>query len=198
MHFKTYRSVALALALGLISIAPCAHAAPFDQIEITETAALTGFQKVYIAPVKVELADLRVRTTIRDTRSARPVSDRDKAIRAKQTRQHMVRSFSRNFEIVDTPTDDALTVETVITKLTSTRPTIADTRVNVGLSFNSIYAGGADFDVRLKQGTSLLAEISDSYQTQLNDGRPRVGTWQDYSYVSRRFSRKLAKYIQQR
>jgi len=197
MYLKTYRSIALAVALGFAATLSPAHAAPFDQIEIVETASLANFQKVYIAPVKVELADTKVRRTIRDIRSDRPVSDIDKTRRATETHKHMVRAFSKNFEIVDTPTDDALTVETVITKLTSTRPTIADTSANVGLSFNSIYAGGADFDVRIKQGTSLLAEISDSYQTRLNDGRPRVGTWQDYTYVSRRFSRKLAKYTKE-
>jgi len=152
---------------------------------------------VYIAPVKVELADPKVRRTIRDNISDRPVSDNDKARRAEQTYKHIVDAFGKNFEIVNTPTDDALIVEAIVTKLSSSRPTIADTRVNVGLNFSSIYAGGADFDVRLKQGTSLLVDISDSYQTQLNDGFPRTGTWQDYNRVSRRFSRKLAKYVRQ-
>lgn len=195
MYLKTYRLIGLAIALGLASLTPPAYAAPFDQIEITETTSLAGFQKVYIAPVKVELADTKVRRTIRDNRNDRPVSDRDKAHRATETRRHMMRAFGKNFEIVNAPADDVLTIETIITKLASTRPTIADSRVNVGLSFKSIYAGGANFYVRLKQGSAPLAEISDSYQTRLNDGRPRVGTWQDYTYVSQRFSRKLASYI---
>jgi len=159
MQSKIYRLIALATALGFASLAPIANASPFDQLEMRQTIPLAGFQKVYIAPVQVELANTKVRVTTRDIRNPRPVSDRDKDRRAIETHKHMVHAFSKNFEIVDTPTDDALIVEAVITKLTSSRPTIADTRGNVSLNFSSIYAGGADFDVRLKQGTSLLADI---------------------------------------
>jgi len=195
MSLTKFRPLVLAATLCSMSAFAPAIAAPFDKIETLNAVPLAGFQKVYIAPVKVELEDTRVRRNIRDISSARPVSDRDKALKAEDSYEDIVRAFGKKFEVVEAPGSDVLTVEAVVTKLSSTRPTLADSRVNVALDFDSVYAGGADFDVRLSQGETVLVEISESYTTNFNDGLPRIAIWQDYDRASNRMAYKLARYV---
>lgn len=195
MYMTTYRSLILGFALATGLAAPTAIAAPFDTIETSQNVQLSKFEKVYITPVRVELDDTKVRRNIRDINSDRPVSDADKKRKAQDSYEDIVRAFGKKFELADAPGPDVLTVETIITKLTSSRPTLADFDLNVSLSFDSVYAGGADFKVLLSQNEAILAEITDSTRNNLNDGLPRIAIWQDYDRVSDRFAKKLAKYV---
>ena len=197
MYLTKYRPLIVALALVAGSATPTAIAAPFDTIETLQTVPLSSFEKVYIAPVRVELEDTRVRRNIRDISSDRAVSDVDKERKAQDSYEDIVRALSKKFEIADAPGPDVLTVETIVTKLSSTRPTLEDFNLNVSLSFNSVYAGEADFKVLLRQDDTVLAEIKDSASANFNDGLPRIAIWQDYDRLSNRFARKLAKYIRQ-
>ena len=195
MYLTKYRPLIVALTLVAGSATPTAIAAPFDTIETLQTVPLSSFEKVYIAPVRVELEDTKVRRNIRDTRSDRAVSDVDKERKARDSHKDIVNAFSKKFEIADAPGPDILTVETIVTRLSSTRPTLEDFNLNVSLSFKSVYIGKADFKVLLRQDDTVLAEIKDSASGNFNDGFPRISTWQDYDRLSDRFARKLAKYV---
>lgn len=180
----------------VINMSP-AFAATFDKIEMVSATPLTSFQKVYVAPVKVKLDEINIRRNIRDISNDRPVSEQDQILRAQDLQDRLIRAFGKRFEIVEAPGEHVLTVEATITKLASSRPTLADFESEPSLNFASVYAGGADFSVRLTQGEITLINIQDSYATNFNDGRPRIGTWQDYDIVSRQFARKLMKYASQ-
>ena len=197
MYLTKYRpfiiTIVMSLAIGIT--APIAVATTFDTIETSQTVQLSNFKKVYIAPVRIELKDERIRRNIRDISSDRPVSDLDKERKAQDSYEDIVNAFDKNFEIADAPGPDVLTVEAIVTKLSSSRPTLADFELNTALSFNSVYAGAADFQVRLSQNDKLLTEIKDSTQSNFNDGLPRIGVWQDYNRISNRFARKLAAYV---
>ena len=198
MDLTKFRPLALAAALCSMSTFVPAIAAPFDEIETVNAAPLASFQKVYIAPVKVELDETNIRrsvSTFRNGRNDRPVSDRDQALKAQDSFEDIAKAFGKSFEVVEAPGEDVLTVETTITKLVSTRPTLADYRVIPGLSFDSIYAGGGEFSIRLSEGETVLTEISDNYITNFNDGLPRIAIWQDYDRASKRIARKLARYV---
>lgn len=196
MRLLLIRPLILMVTLVLAAALPPAMAGPFDELKVENTAAFANFEKVYIAPVGVELDEENVRRNVRDIRSDRPVSEKDRTRRAERSHADLTRALSKHFEIVDAPGADVLTVEATITRIVSTRPTLEDQRVvSIQLSFSSIYAGGGDFKVRLLQGDTIHAELEDSYRTNLNDGRPRVGIWQDYDRSSRQFARKLARYL---
>lgn len=195
MKHRLLRNLAVATTAAFLAAPLSAAAAPFDKVETQSTIPLSNFQKVYIAPVVVELDEENFRRNIRDTRSDRPVRPRDQELKADDTYEDLVRAFERkDFTLVDAPGADVLTVATTITGMDSSRPSLADYDVNVGLNFNSVYAGGGEFKTRLSQGDTVLTNITDEQTTSLNDGRPRVAVWQDFDRVSARFARKLAKY----
>ncbi len=188
------------LALAALSIAAVYPAAPalassaLDSVNVSTEADLSTFTKIYIAPVEVELKD-RFRRNLRDVGAPRPVSERDQAKKAEDSHEYFVRAFSKKYEVVDEPGEGILTVEPIITRLESTRPTSADYEEVPSLSPFSIYAGGADYRVRLKTGETLLTEISEKYRTDLFDGQPRNGIWTDFEFASRRMASKLIKHI---
>ena len=193
-----HRNKLLALAaLGVVAIYPAAPALAspsLDTVNVSTEADLSSFTKVYIAPVGVELKD-RFRRNLRDVGAPRPVSEKDQAKRAEASREYFVSAFSKNYEVVEAPGEGVLTVEPIITRLESTRPTFADYEAQPGLSASSIFAGGADYSVRLKTGETLLTEVSEKYRTDLFDGQPRNGIWTDFEYASRRMASKLVKHV---
>jgi len=198
MRLTKFRPLILAATLCSMSAFAPAIAAPFDKIETLNAAPLANFEKVYIAPVKVELDESNIRrgvSNFRNSRNDRPVSDRDQALKAQDSFDDITKAFGKSFEIVEAPGEGILTVETTITKLVSTRPTLADYRVVPGLSFDSVYAGGGEFNIRLSAGETVFTEINDNYTTSFNDGFPRIAIWQDYDRASKRIARKLAKYV---
>ena len=195
MKTQTVRGITVAFAASLFASSLTATAAPFDTIETQAATPLAGFEKVYIAPVSVELPE-RTRRNFRDNVNDRPVRESDQVRKAEDAHKDLVRAFERkNFAVVDAPGADVLTVETTITSLRSSRPTLADYDVQVGLDFNSVYAGGADFDIRLSQEDTVLVEIEEDFRTRLDDGRPRVGIWQDVDRATQRVATRLAKYV---
>lgn len=189
---------ALALTAAAAMATSAAHAHPFDSIETETEAALSGFTKVYIAPVAIDFSEHRVRRTVRDSTGFRQVSERDQSRKAEDLAEDLEREFGKRYTLVNAPGEDVLTIETTLTKLVSTRPTLADQRQTINLSFRSLYAGGADYQVELTTGDTLLATIEDNQtnQSNLNDGRPRVGVWQDTDRSFNRFSRQLARYVE--
>lgn len=197
MTTKILKPIAAVALAALLGNSFTAQAAPFDKITVENTVELSSFEKVYIAPVQVELDETTFRRQLRRSgNTQRPVSESDQARRAEEAHEDLVQAFTkREFTLVDAPGEDVLTVETVLTRLDSTRPTIADFSEQISLSFQSVYAGGADFDIRLSQNDTPIAQIDENVRTFLNDGRPRVGVWQDTDYATRRVARKLAKYV---
>jgi len=189
---------ALALTAAASMLTSVAHADTFDTVEFEADAILSTYEKVYIAPVEVDFSEHRIRRNIRDINSIRPVSELDQARKADDFAEDLEREFGKRYTLVDAPGEDVLTIETTLTKLVSTRPTIADRRAtNVNLSFQSVYAGGADYQIQLSEGDTLIATIEENQSSNtLNDGRPRIGIWQDTNRSFNRFSRQLARYVE--
>ncbi|MEO1476783.1 MAG: DUF3313 family protein [Pseudomonadota bacterium] len=190
---KTNRRLAVTAVLSTTLAFP-AMAGPFDEISRADDVALAAYQSIYIAPVQVDLPT-DTRKTVRDIRSPRPVNERDQGLRAERLHRDLTRAFEKKFTLADAPGDDVLTVEATLTGLRSTRPTLADFQTEVQLDFGSIYAGGADYAVRLSEAETTLVEIEERDRSNLNDGRLRVGVWQDADRSSRLFSSQLARYV---
>lgn len=190
----------LVFAGATLALASAAHAGPFDDVSLTSDTSLATYEKIYIAPVSVDFGDQPIRRNIRDLRGLRPVTDSDQARRADDLADDLQREFGKRYVLVDAPGEDVLTVETTLTNLVSSRPTIADRRdASVNLDFRSIYAGGADYLVTLREGDQLIGTIEENHthNSSSNDGRVRVGIWQDVDRSFSRFSRQLARYVQQ-
>ncbi|MEO0982817.1 MAG: DUF3313 family protein [Pseudomonadota bacterium] len=192
MYFKALQTSVLAAgAFGL-----AASAVAGRKVEDGDLAAASGFERVFIAPVTVALGEPDAGQITYGRTSNRPVSEQDQARKAADLRDDLVDQFSRRFTLVEAPSADALTVETTITRLASTRPTQADVERNQRISLTSTFAGGADFDVVLSVGDGApLARLTDSYKSSFNDGRPRIATWADADRAFGRFARSLAKTV---
>ena len=184
------------LTLGLVL--QNSYASPFDTYQSSNDVKLSDFKKVYVMPVDTDLVENPRVRRVRDINVDRPVSETDQERKAKDAYEDIVKAFSkREFELADRPGADTLTVEVVLTRLQSTKPTIADFDFQPGLDFiGTTYAGGANFSVQLKQKDTVLAEIVDKYETTFNDGRPRIAVWQDVDRSTKRFARKLANFVQ--
>ncbi|MEM9667819.1 MAG: DUF3313 family protein [Pseudomonadota bacterium] len=196
MALKTPKHHALIAIAFAAALTASASARPFDEVSNKSAEnPLASYQSVYIAPVQVDLGD-DVRRDIRDLRSPRPVTEIDQGRRAERLQRDLTRAFDKKFTLAEAPGEGILTVEATLTGLRSTRPTLAELDVNSQTDFgNSIYAGGADYAVRLIEEDDVLVEIEERDQTFLNDGRPRIGLWQDADRSSRRFSSRLARYV---
>ena len=99
--------------------------------------------------------------------------------------------------VVDAPGPGVLVVETTLTRLESSRPTMADYQREPGLGFESVYAGGAALSVRLSRDGSEVASLSDRYVGSFSDGTPRIGIWQDTDRAFTRWSRQLPSWVAQ-
>lgn len=183
-------------ATAMLGASACAST--FDLVETQTDTALSSFEKVYIAPVETDLSGHPVRRSVRDVNRTRPVSERDQSRKASELTADLEREFAKHYILVDAPGPDVLTVGTTLTKLVSTRPTIADRSLPLGIDFSSVYLGGADYQVSLVANETVLATIEEetSSNSSFNDGLPRVGIWQDVDRSFNRFSRKLVSYVE--
>ena len=177
----------LIAAAFAVSLAFSGSAAAFDTETISTDKRLSEFAAVYIAPVDLDL-DF-------DDRDDREVSERDQEARAADFYDDLVRAFSREFAIANEPGEGVITIQATLTDLASSRPTGADFRRKPGLSFDSVYAGGAAVEIELLEDGETLAEISDDYSGNFNDGNPRVGVWQDANRAFSLWARQLVKFV---
>ncbi len=84
-------------------------------------------------------------------------------------------------------------LELVIIDAKPNRPTFTQMAKSVGLSFNSIGIGGAEFEGRLYSQNADMGEISYGwYENDIRDSQ-YGGTWTDANRAIDRFARKTAK-----
>lgn len=190
---RTLRSTALAAA-GALGAA-FAWAAP------AAAADLSGYDAVYVAPVQVTLQNEGATGAIayrRNPSAERPVDARDQARNAKEFRETLIRVLSKSRQVVDAPGPGVLTIEATLTKLRSTKPTMADLQAQTSLDYmRSVYAGGAAATVRFSENGKALGEWSDSDYGNFSDGDVRIGVWQDadraFYSIARGLDRRISK-----
>lgn len=182
---RPIRSILLATALiGLPGLALA-----FDQTTWIDPGALADVREVHVAPVVLALPETP-RLALRD-HGPRPVRPEDAKARADELARRLRRGLAADFTLVDAAGPGVLVVETTLSSLASSRPTMADYQQRPGLSFRSIYAGGAEVEIRLSRDGREIARFSDRYRGTLADGMPRVGVWQDADRAFSRWARQL-------
>jgi len=203
MPLTKIRPVLLAAMLASASAFTSVSAASFDSVEVTTEQGLGSFQKVYIAPVEITLAEdeprlLSERRRTSYVRSQPPVDPEEQARKAQDLHNQLTRRFSSGFTLVDAPAPDVLTISAEITRMLPSRPTFGQRRRGVGaLNFgSSVSAGGVDYTVQMSSGDTSLYNITESYRSNLNDGLPRTGVWQDADRSFNRLSRQLLRFVQ--
>lgn len=203
MPLKSLRPILLATALASATTFAPVSASSFDKVEVTTEQELSTFRKVYIAPVEITLADddprlLSERRRTSYVRSQPPVDEEEQTRKAQDLHKQLTRRFSSQFTLVDAPADDVLTISAEITRMLPSRPTAGQRRRGVGaLDFGgSVSAGGVDYTLQMSAGETPLYNITDSYRSNLNDGLPRTGVWQDANRSFNRFSRQLLRFVQ--
>ncbi len=202
MHANTFRSLLFTAALMLTSSLASVSAEPFESIEITSEQVLSSYQKIHIAPVEVTLVDdepklLAERRRSSYVRSQPPVDERDQARKAEDLHKQLTHRFASQFTLVSSPAEDVLTISTKITRMLPSRPTSGQRRRGVGaLGFgSSVSAGGVDYAVTMSASGVQFYSITESYRSNLNDGLPRTGVWQDADRSFDRFSRQLLHFV---
>lgn len=186
-------SILAGLATVALAATP-ALAGSFDSASVAGGRALSTFDEVYVAPVDVAL-DLNVKRFDRSGSGDRPVSESDAQQKAVDFYYDLMREFSATHAIVDAPGPGVLTVEATLTKLESSRPTLADYGTRGGhLSASSTYAGGAEMVAVFKEGDAVLAEVADAFDSHLRDGRARAGIWSDADRAFRSWAARLAAF----
>ena len=159
--------------LGLLSLAFLAGPAlAFDQAQVMQPGALTDVRSVYVAPVALELP-APARRHDRRGDGPRPVAVRDAEAKAADLTSALRQGFGKDFTLADAPGPGVLVVEATLTRLESSRPTMADYHQEPGLGFESVYAGGAALNVRLSRDGSDVAVLQDRYTGTFGDGTPR-------------------------
>lgn len=196
------KSLVAAAALFTASAGLSASAGPFDSLEVSQEAlALAQYEAVYIAPV---VMDLKFDTQFRNIRriqrpgrdESRPMTDAEIERKANDLHKDLRQALSKRMTLVDAPGEGVLTVEATVTRILPSRPTQEELGRRVGLQLSgSISAGGADIDVALSENGTSLAQISEDYKGNLNDGFPRVNIWQDADRAYDRLAKKLARYV---
>jgi len=182
----------LLIALALLATPALA----FDQAQVMQPAALANVQSVHIAPVTLELP-AAARRGDRHGDAPRPVASRDAEAKAADLTAALRRAFANDFTVVDAPGPGVLVIETTLTRLEASRPTMADYQREPGLGFESVYAGGAAVDVRLSRDGSDIAVLKDRYVGSFGDGTPRIGVWQDTDRAFSLWSRQLPSWVAQ-
>jgi hypothetical protein len=191
------RSTAMRIA-ALLSLALVATPAlAFDAQQVLQPAALAGVQQVYVAPAVLALPEPAGRFERRRGYGVRPVTANDAQVKADDLTAALRRGFDRDFTVVDAPGPGVLVVEPTLTRLEATRPTMADYHEEPGLSFESVYAGGAGFSVRLARDGRDVALIQDRYVGSFSDGSPRIGIWQDTDRAFSMWARQLPAFVEQ-
>lgn len=198
---QTSKLIALA-ALGLATALPMA-AAQTDAAgsETAQTASLISYQKVYVAPVEVSLDPVKFnlngsRGRGRNNTAQRPVSDADQDLKARDLRQTLSRTLAKDFELVDAPSPDALTVSARITKLVPSRPTGREQSRAIATQFGgSVSPGGANYTVEFSNQDTSLHTLQENYRGNLTDAIPRIAIWHDVDESFSRFSKKLRRYV---
>jgi len=202
MNTLPIRTAIAAAALGVCLIGSAA-AQRFDTVQQSSDVALNSFEKVYIAPVKIDLSadqtgengQIRARANSRNRRKDADISERDQQENVEEFQKDLAAAFGKSFALVDAPGEGILTVDATITRLASNRPTSNDLGRSVGLSLSSVSAGGASYAVTLKEGDTDLVQITERDQSSLTDQVPRVAVWQDAQKSFTRFSRNLTRYV---
>lgn len=202
MKSASFKSAFVAVALLTSSAGLAAHAGPFDQLTVEETAkTLSEYQSVYIAPVNMDLKfDPRFRKIRRDIRpeagASRPMSEAEIERKANDLHRELEKQLGKRLTIVDAPGEGVLTVEATVTKILPTRPTQEELGQRIGLQLaGSVSAGGADITVNLSENGQALASMREDYRANLIDGLPRIVTWQDADRAYDRMARKLARFV---
>ncbi|MEL7490039.1 MAG: DUF3313 family protein [Pseudomonadota bacterium] len=176
--------------MNIIKTMSCAVILSFSVISGAAASDLASYERVFIAPVSIDLPERSNRRG-----GERPVSRRDQERKAADLREKLSDAFDDDFTIVAEPGDGVLTIETVITELKSTRPTPADLTREPGLSFESLFVGGAAATFTLSENGAVLDEFSDDDFGNFNDGNIRVGIWQDADRAFSLMSRRLVRYV---
>jgi hypothetical protein len=125
------------------------------------------------------------------------VAVRDAEAKAAELTAALRRGFAKDFTVVDAPGPGVLVIETTLTRLEASRPTMADYHREPGLGFESVYAGGAAVDVRMTRDGSDIAVLKDRYVGSFSDGSPRIGVWQDTDRAFSQWSRQLPVWVAQ-
>ncbi len=169
----------------------------FDKASLTPGANLASYETVYIAPVEIAPSLLnRDRNRSRIGNAPRRVEERDLNKRAAYLQELLIREIGKTRNIVDAPGPTTLRIETVLSELQSSSPTLADLSDEPGLSTSSEYAGGATATFVLRDGTGqILGSLSDEYQANFNDSFRPAGIWTDANTAFRRWAKNLARAI---
>jgi len=189
-----YKAIAGCAVFGIAGFATAALAGSFDSANVSSSAQLSSFSAIYVAPVSTDL-DLDVVAFDRSGRGDRDIRDSDVADKADDLYDEIVSAFASSYSMASGAGAGVLTIETTLTGLKSSRPTMADYNRNVSVSGRSVYAGGADVEFILSEDGRTLAELSDSYSTTLGDHRVRAGIWNDADRAFGVFASKLADYV---
>jgi len=195
LSFRRETAMRFATLLGLALIATPALA--FDTTQVLQPAALAGVQAVYVAPTTLALPAPTGRWERRHGHGTRPVSADDAQAKADDLTALLRRGLDRDFTLVDGPGPGVLVVEPTLTRLVASRPTMADFHEQPGLSFQSVYAGGAGVSLRLLRDGREVALLQDRHDGSFSDGTPRVGVWQDTDRAFSMWSRQLPAFIEQ-
>lgn len=197
MFNKSIKIVLAAITALATALTP-AIAAPFDSLSVTqEDRSFSTFEKVYIAPIEMELdqRDTPRRPRFSSRRDPYVPKD-DQAEKAKDLHDTLSAAFDKHFELVEAPGPGVLTISPKLTRLVPSRLTLSSRATTLGRDVNrTVYAGGASFDVTLSEGKTVLASLEDRYSTSFADQTPRVGFWQDADEAFGFFSTKLSRYI---
>ena len=154
-------------------------------------------EQVYIAPVIMELDQRETSRNLRLRGQADAfVPAGDQAEKAADLHAALTTALSKHSTISQTPGPNILTVTPKVTRLVASRLTLDSRASTLGLDVNrSVTAGGATFEITLSEDQAVLGSLEDKYSSNLNDGAPRIGFWDDADDAFSAFSRKLARYI---